>query len=203
MQLVIEWVTNIILFLLFAIIIDFLLPSGTMQKYVKMAVGLMLVLVMLAPVLRLASVDPEQLIASALVHFSNGRAGEEAIKNQIEQQKKEIQASQRAYILKQMAVQLENDVNEELMEKYGLKADVNVYAKPSDDWRMPDDIKTIEVVLSKQKSAGSVEPVVIDTTKPPALPEGDASLAEEVRAFLAGRWEIDEDKIDVQFRGRE
>ncbi|MCG6795525.1 stage III sporulation protein AF [Geobacillus sp. YHL] len=203
MQLVIEWVTNIILFLLFAIIIDFLLPSGTMQKYVKMAVGLMLVLVMLAPVLRLASVDPEQLIASALVHFSNGRAGEEAIKNQIEQQKKEIQASQRAYILKQMAVQLENDVNEELMEKYGLKADVNVYAKPGDDWRMPDDIKTIEVVLSKQKLAGSVEPVVIDTTKPPALPEGDASLAEEVRAFLAGRWEIDEDKIDVQFRGRE
>ncbi len=87
------------------------------------------------------------------------------------------------------------------MEKYGLKADVNVYAKPGDDWRMPDDIKTIEVVLSKQKSAGSVEPVVIDTTKPPALPEGDASLAEEVRAFLAGRWEIDEDKIDVQFRG--
>ncbi|KAF0994552.1 stage III sporulation protein AF [Geobacillus sp. TFV-3] len=203
MQLVIEWVTNIILFLLFAVIIDFLLPSGTMQKYVKMAVGLMLVLVMLAPVLRLASVDPEQLIASALVHFSNGREGEEAIKNQIEQQKKEIQASQRAYILKQMAVQLENDVNEELMEKYGLKADVNVYAKPGDDWRMPDDIKTIEVVLSKQKSAGSVEPVVIDTTKPPALPEGDASLAEEVRVFLAGRWEIDEDKIDVQFRGRE
>ncbi|KPD01159.1 Stage III sporulation protein AF [Geobacillus sp. BCO2] len=203
MQLVIEWVTNIILFLLFAVIIDFLLPSGTMQKYVKMAVGLMLVLVMLAPVLRLASVDPQQLMASALAHFSNGRAGEEVIKNQIEQQKKEIQASQRAYILKQMAVQLENDVNEELMEKYGLKADVNVYAKPGDDWRMPDDIKTIEVVLSKQKSVGSVEPVVIDTTKPPALPEGDASLAEEVRAFLAGRWEIDEDKIDVQFRGRE
>ncbi|NNU84444.1 stage III sporulation protein AF [Geobacillus sp. BMUD] len=203
MQLVIEWGTNIILFLLFAVIIDFLLPSGTMQKYVKMAVGLMLVLVMLAPVLRLASVDPEQLMASALVHFSNGRKGEEAIKNQIEQQKKEIQASQRAYILKQMAVQLENDANEELMEKYGLKADVNVYANPGDDWRMPDDIKTIEVVLSKQRSAGSVEPVVIDTTKPPALPEGDASLAEEVRAFLAGRWEIDEDKIHVQFKGRE
>ncbi|MFC0297371.1 stage III sporulation protein AF [Geobacillus jurassicus] len=203
MQLVIEWVTNIILFLLFAVIIDFLLPSGTMQKYVKMAVGLMLLLVMLAPVLRLASVDPEQLVASALARVSDGREGEEEIKNQIEQQKKEIQASQRAYILEQMAVQLENDANEELMEKYGLKADVNVYAKPRDDWRMPDDIKTIEVVLSKQRPAGAVEPVVIDTTKPPASSEGDVSLAEEVRAFLAGRWEIDEDKIDVQFRGRE
>ncbi|QIZ68325.1 stage III sporulation protein AF [Geobacillus subterraneus] len=203
MQFVIEWVTNIILFLLFAIIIDFLLPSGTMQKYVKMAIGLMLLLVMLGPVLRLASIDPEQLVASALARFSDGQTGDEAIKNQIEQQKKEIQASQRAYILEQMAVQLENDANEELMRKYGLKADVNVYADNKEGWRMPDDIKTIEVVLSKQQPAGAVEPVIIDTTKPPVPPEGDASLAEEVRTFLAGKWEVDENKIAVQFKGRE
>ncbi|MGG2952014.1 stage III sporulation protein AF [Geobacillus stearothermophilus] len=203
MQLVIEWVTNIILFLLFAIIIDFLLPSGTMQKYVKMVVGLLLLLIMLTPVLRMASADPDQLVASALARFSDGFKGEEAIKNQMEQQKKEIQASQRAYILEQMAVQLENDVNGELMEKYGLKADIKVYADHNENWRMPEDIKTIEVALLKQRPASAVEPVVIDTIKPPALPESDASLAEEVRAFLAGKWEVDENKIAVQFRGRE
>ncbi|WP_445612682.1 stage III sporulation protein AF [Geobacillus sp. YF-1] len=204
MPFVIEWVTNIILFLLFAVVIDFLLPSGTMQKYVKMAIGLLLLLVMLTPVLRLASVAPEQLVASALARFSGEQTGEDAIKNEIERQKKEIQASQRAYILEQMAVQLENDVNEELMKKYGLKADVNVSAEPkSETWRMPDDIRTISVVLSKQRPAGTVEPVTIDTTKPPDWPAGDAALAEEVRSFLAGRWEVDEHKIDVQFRGRE
>jgi stage III sporulation protein AF len=203
MQFVIEWVTNIILFLLFAIVIDFLLPSGTMQKYVKMAIGLMLLLVMLRPVLQLTSIDPEQLVASAIARFSDGQTSDETIKNQIEQKKKEIQASQRAYILEQMAVQLENDVNEELMEKYGLKADVNIYADDKESWRMPDDIERIEVVLSKQQPAGTVEPVIIDTTKPPASLEGDASLAEEVRTFLAGKWEVDKNKIAVQIRGRE
>ena len=42
------------------------------------------------------------------------------MKNLIELQKKEIQASQHAYILEQMAVQLKKEAEEELMEQYGL-----------------------------------------------------------------------------------
>ena len=43
------------------------------------------------------------------------------MKNSIDLQKNEIQASQDAYILKQMAVQLKEDANEELMDQYGLE----------------------------------------------------------------------------------
>ena len=45
---------------------------------------------------------------------------DQQVENSIENQKKEIQASQRAYILEQMAVQMEADVKEELMDQYGV-----------------------------------------------------------------------------------
>ncbi|MCY8129840.1 stage III sporulation protein AF, partial [Bacillus spizizenii] len=35
-----EWLTTIVLFILFAIVIDMLLPSSSMQKYAKMVVSL-------------------------------------------------------------------------------------------------------------------------------------------------------------------
>ena len=47
------------------------------------------------------------------------------MKNLIELKKKEIQASQHAYILEEMAVQLKKDVKEELMEQYGLEISKN------------------------------------------------------------------------------
>lgn len=45
-----EWITSIILFILFAIVIDLLLPNSSMQKYAKMVVSLLLIVVMLNPI---------------------------------------------------------------------------------------------------------------------------------------------------------
>ena len=54
-----EWLTSIILFILFAIVIDMLLPSSSMQKYAKMVVSLLLIIVMLNPIFKLFKTDPE------------------------------------------------------------------------------------------------------------------------------------------------
>ena len=42
MEFIKEWVTNIILFVLFATLIDMLLPTSKFQKYTKMVVGLII-----------------------------------------------------------------------------------------------------------------------------------------------------------------
>lgn len=54
-----EWLTTIVLFILFAIVIDMLLPSSSMQKYAKMVVSLLLIVVMLTPIFKLFKTDPE------------------------------------------------------------------------------------------------------------------------------------------------
>lgn len=50
-----EWLTTIVLFILFAIVIDMLLPSSSMQKYAKMVVSLLLIVVMLTPIFKLST----------------------------------------------------------------------------------------------------------------------------------------------------
>lgn len=54
-----EWLTSIVLFILFAIVIDMLLPNSSMQKYAKMVVSLLLIVVMLNPIFKLFKTDPE------------------------------------------------------------------------------------------------------------------------------------------------
>ncbi|PDM41232.1 MULTISPECIES: stage III sporulation protein AF [unclassified Geobacillus] len=201
MQIVIEWVTNILIFILFATMIDLLLPSSNMQKYVKMVVGLILLLLMLSPILKLLSIDPDQWFASII---SEKGSQQEMMKNEIEMKKKEIQASQRAYILEQMAVQMKNKVDEELMKEYGLSVeDVSLQTKEKENLQIPKDIETIEVVLTKQEKLGEIQPVIIDTSKPINEPNNDHQLEKEIRTFLATTWEVDENKIAVQVKGRE
>jgi stage III sporulation protein AF len=204
MQFVTEWITNILIFILFAIIIDFLLPSSNMQKYVKMVVGLILLLLMLSPILQLLSIHPDRLVASAISSLSERENEQEMIKNEIEMKKKEIQASQRAYILEQMAVQMKKQVDGELMKEYGLRVeDVSLQTKEKEDLQIPRDIKKIAVVLSKQETPKGIEPVVIDASEPAHSRNSDHQLENELRAFLASKWDVDENKIAVQVKGRE
>ncbi len=50
MELLSLWLKKIILLILLATFVELLLPSGTMQKYVKMVMGLLLLMTFLAPV---------------------------------------------------------------------------------------------------------------------------------------------------------
>ena len=64
--------------------------------------------------------------------------------------KKEIQAVQSAYILKQMADQLQAEVEEELMKKYQMKIVVmDIAVKNEDNPNLPDDLQTISISLTE------------------------------------------------------
>lgn len=80
-----EWLTSIILFILFAIVIDILLPSSSMQKYAKMVVSLLLIIVMLNPIFKLFKTDPE-IIFDYLTKQEQFQSAD--IKNQIKSEKK-------------------------------------------------------------------------------------------------------------------
>ena len=76
------------------------------------------------------------------------------IKNLIDLQKNEIQASQDAYILKQMAVQLKEDAKEELMEQYGLEITKIDLVVDENQQPFPENLKKVVLQLeqpNKQK----------------------------------------------------
>ncbi|WIL35748.1 stage III sporulation protein AF [Bacillus stercoris] len=196
-----EWLTTIVLFILFAIVIDMLLPSSSMQKYAKMVVSLLLIVVMLTPIFKLFKTDPEVIFE----YLTKNEQSESAdIKNQINSKKIEIQASQRAYILEEMAVQLKKKAEERFSHDEYKVGSIKLTAGEKVD--SEEDIKTIRVYMapSSEKTVQTVAPVHIDTDHAYVTKEAaEQKEAKQIQTQLADIWEIGSKKITVHMEGGE
>ncbi|MEW5067553.1 stage III sporulation protein AF [Bacillus subtilis] len=196
-----EWLTTIVLFILFAIVIDMLLPSSSMQKYAKMVVSLLLIVVMLTPIFKLFKTDPEVIFEYLT---KNGQSESADIKNQINSKKIEIQASQRAYILEEMAVQLKKKAEERFSHDEYKVGRIKLTAGEKVD--SEEDIKTISVYMapSSEKTVQTVAPVHIDTDHAYVTKEAaEQKEAKQIQTQLADIWEIGSEKISVHMEGGE
>ena len=197
-----EWVTNIILFILLATVIDMLLPNSSMQKYTKMVTGLLLIAIILTPIFKLISKDFE----SALGSIPSFQApGEKNMKNLIDLKKKEIQASQHAYILEELAVKLKKGVKEELMEQYGLEIEkIDLAINEESDQTFPENLQKVMVLLKQPergvKTVEAIKQIEINTEKP--LPsKGSTEETEKIAAFLSQKWNVTEETVEVLIEG--
>ncbi len=202
MEFIKEWVTNIILFVLFAMMIDMLLPNSKFQKYTKMVIGLLLIAIILTPIFKLISQEFETTMASIPEW---GDTSENQIKNLIDSQKNEIQASQDAYILKQMAVQLKEDAEEELMDQYGLViTDLNLLTDEDNQRPFPENLQKVVIHLQEHSEETevieAVKPVEINTTEP-LVPEEKTENSKNILQLLSKKWNIDEKVIELQIEG--
>jgi stage III sporulation protein AF len=197
-----EWVTNIILFILLATVIDMLLPNSSMQKYSKMVTGLILIAIILTPIFKLISKDFDSALASIPSYQS---PGEKNMKNSIDLKKKEIQASQHAYILEELAVKLKKDVKEELMEQYGLEiAKIDIATNGESDLANPENLQKVMVLLkqpeNKVKTVEAIKQIEINTEIP--LPSKKSTEeTKKIAAFLSQKWNVTEKTVEVSIEG--
>lgn len=197
-----EWITNIIIFILLATVLDMLLPNSSFQKYTKIVTGLILIAIILSPVMKLFTSDFETAIAS-MSQFNSFE--DEKIKNSIEFQKKEIQASQHAYILETMAVQLKTAAEEELMEQQGMEiANIELGVNDQDQRPFPENLEYVIVHLKKAEDEGETVAVVreveIDTNAP--LPSKQTSQnTDQISSLLSEKWNVPEKSIQIMIEG--
>jgi stage III sporulation protein AF len=201
MQFLTEWVTNIIIFVLLATVIDMLLPNSSLQKYTKIVTGLLLIAIILTPVLKLISKDFETAFASIPIFEQKE---EKNMENLIELKKKEIQASQRAYILETTAVPLKEGAKEELMNQFGLEIAHIDFQLDDANTKFPDNLQKVIVQLKTVEEKGNaveaIKPVEINTNQPPPTKQITAQ-SEEVITLLAKKWNVSESAIEVLIEG--
>lgn len=193
------WVTNIIVFILFAIVLDMLIPNSSMQKYTKLVIGLLLTAIFLTPILSLFKED----FASNLQHkiMTNGVWGGQAMENSMETKKKEIVETQQAYILEQMAVQLKNEAEKELMERSGYEIrDVEIRLINPNGEMKEENIESIHVTLvekSEEEAEGvqPVERVDIDLEEQQSLL---AAPSPQIQEILSETWGITSSKLIIE-----
>ncbi|MFI8706118.1 stage III sporulation protein AF [Bacillus sp. NPDC077411] len=202
MQFVVEWIRNIIVFLLLATMLHMLLPNSNLQKYVKFVVSLLLVVLILTPLFKLFQTDIQDVIANASQdkYMANG-----SIENKINEKKKEIQASQRAYILEQMAVQMKKQVGKELEKQYGMAVMSLQIKVPEDkkEVKSQQDIQSVVVTLqaNERSRAGAIETIQkvdINSKEPRKTSEQNTA---EMKQFFSNKWQLEENKIKIQVEG--
>jgi stage III sporulation protein AF len=190
-----EWITNIIVFVLLASVIDMLLPSSNMQKYTKIVTGLLLITIILTPLMKLFTADFEEALAEINLE---GPVKTASVENLVEMKKKEIQASQRAYILEQMAVQMKDDVEKEMIEQYGVTVK-HIELEADDLEKLPESIVSVSIHLdtSQEEAVTAIKPVEIDTTK--NIPKNESN--QEMVNMLSEKWNIPSDKLVIMIEG--
>jgi stage III sporulation protein AF len=184
-----------------ATVIDMLLPSSSLQKYAKMVIGLLLIAIIISPVLSLFNTDFDKLMSQAMAAFDKG--GQKNLENLTEMKKKEIQASQHAYILEQMGVQLKAGVEEELIRKYemGIQS-IDVKVKKTEQPKMPEDLRKIVLKLDKAKNkTNRVETVAKIKVDTESAPQKQNANMDEIKKFLAAKWSVDEQLIEIAGEG--
>ncbi|MFT8317442.1 MAG: stage III sporulation protein AF [Sporolactobacillus sp.] len=202
-----NWVSQLVIIVLFAVILELLLPSGGYQKYVRLVVGLVLIVALMDPVIRLFHLDPQDLIRGIQIG-----QGSRQLETETNTQKKEIEKQQRAYIQKQVVVQMKNRVKEELNKRYGLQIEkMELSAKQDNPQEM--SLKKVTIVLGKFESSGHADKFpAIQPVQPVSIHIGSkensgsrtnaaSRKTDKIRSLLAERWQIHKQIISIQFEG--
>ncbi len=205
-----DWVSQLVLIVILAVVLELLLPTGGFEKYVKFVVGLVLIVALLDPVIKLLHIDPDQIIRGI-----RSDQGDRQLSEETNRQKKEIVQAQDAYIQKQMAVQMKKQVKEELHARYGLQIEA-IELRAADRSNATTPIKKVTVVLGKEATGGSksygsssvrpVQDVSVDIGASGAAINNGKKLSDrekKIRALLAERWGIDKERISLDVKKEE
>lgn len=200
MAFLVDWIKQIILFVLIAIVIDLLLPSNNMRKYIKLVVGLILVVMFLKPVFALFQTNISDEINKHMSALEQG-TDEESVKNLINLQKTDIQASTDAYILEEMSKQLIHEAEDSLLEEHSIEIKQIVFYFQSDEERTYETLHTMDVYIQTSEgdseevdTIARVEEVIIHPNEQVEQPEEDV---EPIINTLKDVWEVHDKNISI------
>lgn len=194
MQILQEFITNFVIFMLISIILDMLVPSSSYKKYTKLVIGLLLISLILSPILQLFHTDIQSLLSQKIVLSDNSLKS--TFTNKIKQSESDINEANRAYILEQMAVQLKNDAEGELMKTFHYSViDIHIKMKDETCTVRADNINALQVVIRHgTQEVQLVKPVEVSFKESKSNTE---KIEKDIRNFLEKRWGLNKKIIFV------
>jgi stage III sporulation protein AF len=197
-----DWIRQIVLIIFIATFIDLLLPSSSLERYVKLIMGLIIIVSILQPVFQLIWSEDKWSKLSALIapaFVSDQYTSLEKIQKnstqltqvQQEETKKQFQDSISTWIKKQVS------------QKYHVKV---VSAKVTADFR--EEIPVIQRIDVQGVKADNhtitgvvkpIEPVEFDQDNTELQnTKQDTKLQQDVQYFIGSAWNLDAKQVIVQ-----
>jgi stage III sporulation protein AF len=209
MEMISDWLRQIVLLVLIATFMDLLLPNHSMDRYVKLVMGLLIILAILSPVFSLIRKDWD---VSALA-FRNGGTDVQDMTSleSIRQRGETLGRTQDQLIKEQAEDQMAQSIRHEIEDRFRVTvSSVQVKAATPEDNR-PPGVSLVSLVvtpeaLGSQEGRTAVEtvkevgPVEIDTMKQEPAEQkraGDDELSRRIRTYLQETWHLRPGQIRV------
>jgi stage III sporulation protein AF len=154
------WMREVIMIVLLATFVDLILPSRSMERYVKLVLSLLILLTLLQPIINLFTDSPELKLSAAMQNqdinsakFTNGK---ETTLQQILSEAEKMQHQQRTQSLQWAGEEVARQMKKQIEEKTGkLVKEVNVLlalvpTKETDEQESPS-ITSVDVILQLEQ----------------------------------------------------
>ncbi|RSL34558.1 stage III sporulation protein AF [Salibacterium salarium] len=201
-----QWMSNLIIFLLAAFLLELLLPSSSFQKYARLVLSFILMLLIIEPILSLTNSASEEKLKERIDTLSDSNFENQSVELQVNNQKNEIEAGQDAYISKQVSIQLKDQVSDHLKEQWGWEVE-NISFEPGEENETDMDKASVHVSLTSHKeednSSSDIETVRIDVEQQSDEIEHTEETNEshpvraDIKTYLAETWEVKEEQISI------
>ncbi|SDH51006.1 stage III sporulation protein AF [Alteribacillus persepolensis] len=195
-----SWMSHLIIFLLAAFLLEMLLPASSLQKYARLVLSFILMLVMIEPLVTLTNGKAEDVWKNAQQAVSFQSVHTSTIESQVDDKKNEIEEGQDAYISKQVSQQLKDQVEDTIRERWGWDIEgIQV------EWKEEDaSSENMNISLSllrasaKEKTGTDIEPVTINVSEESKEKEKPThDIDQEMYEYLEEVWGVDKNQIHV------
>lgn len=199
MELLINWVTQIIIFILLALIIELFIPSTKLMKYIRLVFGLIFILIFLKPLFYLFQIDIESAISQQLTRQMLDDPAYQRTETRIEGQNKQIQAVNDAYVLDEVTDQLKK-IAEPYLDQDELKIQhIDYHFNKST--RSYESLEKIVVYIQAQEDESSVkqiENIKIDLKENLDEQQTEQTL-DQIKNTLVQVWELSDEELAVRW----
>lgn len=201
-----DWLKELIMLVLVATFLDLLLPSNSMERYVKLVMGLLLIMAILHPVFQLINhdIDLKNLtIAPEVVQETSKMPSMEKIR----QDGQKLQQTQADFIRKQMEQSVESWAKKTLEKKFGVEV-MEVQATATLNEQHVPVLQEITLTVQKKGSATEesqmqlrpIDPITIGEEESQPVTSTVETQTGEIQSYLLDYWEIDPEKVSIKWK---
>ncbi|SHE45744.1 stage III sporulation protein AF [Seinonella peptonophila] len=200
MEWISDWLKQIILLVLIATFIDLLLPQQSLSRYVKLVLGLLIILAILQPILQLLT---DQLSVDQLLKGDQNASKEAAIPSiaTIQRQAEEIKSNQQHEWIKTWKSNFEQQLKKLLDQRYPqLVRQIEISVEWKD--QQPHLNQILFILRNPNSTNQKVDPIQID----PFIQRDNVEqkrnqqhLKDLIQKDLQQFWGIDPKKVQMEF----
>lgn len=205
-----SWIQQLILVVIMATFLDLLLPNNTMQRYVRLVMGLVILMLILSPLLTLLKSDWD--VNNALQEEQETFGGELESMPRIQEKVNHMQHQQQQWIGENVQKKIETDIEAAVERQFDvLIEDVAVtLTDEGNQVAINEMVLIVENEKSTRDEMTSVTPIRIDVSDEQDAKEVSSNLQTdasrqftEMRKWLARQWLLEENNIHVVRAGEE